>query len=86
MAEQIVLPRSVPPILSSRIESERRRLQKAATVLTCLAIAWESGHDLDFADAVEVARDDILEAIDRLDLVNLEGRAGKPHSRSRKRS
>lgn len=86
MAEQIVSLQGVPPLLRSRIESERRRLQKAATVLACLAIAWDCGHDLDFADAVEVARDHVLEAIERLDSVSLDSRADKPRSRSRKRS
>lgn len=58
--------------LDMLIEKERRRLNRAEAILTCLSAAL-SQCDSDasaLSDAADAARDVIAEAVDRLDSVN----------------
>lgn len=61
--------------LQDRIETERRRLQRADSVLSCIAVAlahkdWMV-REIDYADAIDVALELVFEAINRLDMVAL---------------
>jgi hypothetical protein len=67
---------TMPNRLERAIDVERRRLSKAQSILSCLAVALESpatlGSDgLDFRQVAEVVRDLVNSSIERLDSVNL---------------
>jgi hypothetical protein len=63
-------------VLQDRIEAERRRLQKAAAVLTALVYALNQALESEQADDVaSVALDLIEQAIVALDAVELKRRA-----------
>jgi hypothetical protein len=56
----------------SALRSDRRLLMRANSVLGCVAVALEydgpKSEELDFADAIEVARELISQSIERLEL------------------
>lgn len=56
--------------IRSRIEAERRRLQRAVSLLNCLAVVADDT-EVSYGDVAEVARDLILQALEGLDSVNL---------------
>lgn len=63
---------ALAPVLSERIEAERRKLQRASAVL--LALVYSSDHGLESeqaADVVSVALDLVEQAVDALDVVTL---------------
>lgn len=65
-----------PDLIRSRIELERRRLQKASAVLTCALAAVELGRiDIEvLGDAVAAGRDLVDAAVVALDSVSLSRR------------
>jgi len=61
-----------PPTLSDIIEAERTRLLTAGTLLGCTAVAINNdqsvdGHQFDYGDMIELAREMIDETANRLD-------------------
>lgn len=71
---------NIPSEAEERIEDQRRQLQQASTLLTCLWIStlYEEWHDveIDAADVALVVRKMVDEAVDALDLVHfLRGHA-----------
>lgn len=66
---------NIPSEAEDRIESQRRQLQQASTLLTCLWIStlYEEWHDveIDAADVALVVRKMVDEAVEALDLVHL---------------
>lgn len=60
--------------IRSRIEAERRRLQRAVSILNCLAVVADDttyNAEVSYGDVAEVARDLIVQALEGLDSVNL---------------
>lgn len=57
--------------LRSKIESERRRLQRACAVLTCLQCACDEEIEVDAGDVAHVARELVLAALQGLDTAML---------------
>ncbi len=55
--------------IRSRIETERRRLQRACAVLSCLMLASDEELPVDLGDVAHTARDLILIALAGLDAV-----------------
>lgn len=71
---------NIPSEAEERIEGQRRQLQQASTLLTCLWIStlYEEWHDveIDAADVALVVRKMVDEAVEALDLVHfLRGHA-----------
>lgn len=62
--------RAIPDEISEVIELERRRLQKASSVLASLA--FSVNHDADPGDVASVVRDLVDQAVAALDSVELE--------------
>jgi hypothetical protein len=70
----VTLPADIPLQITDLIERERRRLQQASAVLSCLTIAalYQEGHEeIDAGDVALVARSLIDKTISRLDLIGL---------------
>jgi hypothetical protein len=62
----------LPEGIADRIESERRRLNKAIAVLIGAELSRDYYPDLELiTDAISVARDLVTQAVDALDLVEL---------------
>ena len=63
---------AIPEEIGRAIETERRRLQKASSVLASLAFsANHDADDVDPGDVASVVRDLVDQAVDALDLVEL---------------
>jgi hypothetical protein len=63
------------------IRTERQQLQKASAVLGCLV--YSATHDadgIDYDDVARVALDPVVRAVDALDIVQLQRKAGKGRS------
>lgn len=61
--------------LQDTIETERRRLQQAESILSCISTAldhreWKLPR-IDYADAIDAAVELVLESINQLDRINL---------------
>lgn len=60
------------PSVRSKIEVERRRLQRACAVLSCLMVAAdEESDDVDLGDVAHVVRDLVLATLAGLDAAKL---------------
>lgn len=73
-----------PVDIQDAINRERRRLQQASAVLSCLKIAalYQAWHEeIDPGDVAEIVQTLIDKAIDRLDLVELARSAQEPGER-----
>jgi hypothetical protein len=68
-----ILRRSPPrwAVIRSRVEEERTQLRKASAVLACLVSAVNSDAEVDVADVAAVALELVVNALDRLDIVEL---------------
>jgi hypothetical protein len=86
MANPSVAPGLDPALVRSRIESERRRLQKASAVLSCAILAVEREIDIEvLGDAIAAGRELVDAAIIALDSVSLsklvnDSTVGAPHA------
>jgi hypothetical protein len=76
------LQAGVPPAIQKVIEDQRYQLQQASTLLTCLWIAhlYQEWHDveIDAAGVARVVRDMIDEAVEALDIVELNRTRKEP--------
>jgi hypothetical protein len=64
----------IPPAVEELISRERRRLQKALSVLTCLKAAADYEAEVDLGDAAAAAADLVDQVITSLDLIELDKR------------
>lgn len=62
----------VPEWVEDRIETERRRLNQASSVLKCLTVAFNEDAEVDFGDIATTAYTIIDSVIDALDIVALK--------------
>jgi hypothetical protein len=61
----------LPPAVAAKIDDERRRLQRAAVLLECVAVAYDAGRDVEFSDGMHVVREMIDAGVEALDSVEL---------------
>ncbi len=62
---------ALPPAVAAKIDDERRRLQRAAVLLECVAVAFDAGRDVEFSDGIHVICEMIATSVAGLDSVAL---------------